>query len=138
MPGLCWKAGWRRAITFAITRRGPLSSSSTVGCRQLLRPWAACLPLGYVYTLFYLRYPPARFQREAQVAIDTVEGAYQVKRFGRFVFHDRYLTPGKAYGYLAYKDELKAADQSRRNVLFSDEMWEVGTMQPPANNPKAK
>ncbi|RYY19571.1 MAG: hypothetical protein EOO36_05495 [Cytophagaceae bacterium] len=96
------------------------------------------LPLGYVYTLFYLRYPPARFQREAQVAIDTVEGAYQVNRFGRFVFHDKYLAPGKAYGYLAYKDELKAADQSRRNVLFSDEMWEVGTMQPPANNPKAK
>jgi 4-amino-4-deoxy-L-arabinose transferase-like glycosyltransferase len=96
------------------------------------------LPLGYVYTLFYLHYPPAQFQREVQVGVDTLEGAYQVNQFGRFVFNSQRLTQETAYGYLLYKDELKAADQPRRNVVFSDDTWEVGTMFPPNNSPKGE
>jgi 4-amino-4-deoxy-L-arabinose transferase-like glycosyltransferase len=96
------------------------------------------LPLGYVYTLFYQRYPPARFQREAQVGIDSLEGAYQVNRFGRYIFNNQYLAQEAAYGYLLYKDELQAADQTRRKVLFSNETWEVGIMLPLQNSLEAK
>ncbi|RYZ32606.1 MAG: hypothetical protein EOP49_37275, partial [Sphingobacteriales bacterium] len=39
------------------------------------------LPLNYVYTLYYLQYPPARFRQEVQLEI--VAGSYQVNKFNR-------------------------------------------------------
>jgi hypothetical protein len=92
------------------------------------------LPLGYVYTLFYLRYPPARFQREVQVSIDTTEGAYQVNQFGRYVFSRQRVATGKPYGYLLYKGEPVPVGPGRKTILFSDETWEVGTVLPTTNN----
>jgi hypothetical protein len=88
------------------------------------------LPLGYVYTLFYLRYPPAQFHREVQLETDLGEGAYQVNQFGRFIFNRQRVALGTSYGYLTYKDELKTVAQARKTVLFSDGTWEVGTVRP--------
>lgn len=85
------------------------------------------MPLYYVYTLYYLRYPPARFQREAQVKV--VKGDYQVAKFGRYVFDDHYLTPGRSYGYLTRPGELKDDARHHRTVTYRDEQWEVGIMQ---------
>jgi len=83
--------------------------------------------LPYVYTLFYLQYPPAQFQREAQVSI-TDDGNYRVARFGRYVFSDAELTPGQAYGYLARRDEFDDNATRHREILFTNEAWEVGIM----------
>ncbi|RZK15810.1 MAG: hypothetical protein EOO56_22010 [Hymenobacter sp.] len=90
------------------------------------------MPLYYVYTLYYLRYPPARFQREAQV--EVVKGDYQVNKFGRYVFNDQYLRPGRPYGYLTRLGELKDDARHHKTVVYHDDQWEVGTMQvaPPA------
>ena len=88
------------------------------------------IPLNYVYTLFYLQYPPARFRQEAQVEI--VNGAYQVNKFGRYVFDDRYLLPGVPYAYLARRGELLPSSQQHKVVSYSDEFWEVGMMYGPA------
>lgn len=85
------------------------------------------MPLPYVYALFYLRYPPARFQREAQVAVSG--GTYQVRRFGRYVFTPDALLPGRAYGYLSRTNEYGTLP---RQVLFTNEAWEVGVVQPGA------
>ena len=85
------------------------------------------MPLYYIYTLYYLRYPPAQFQREAQV--EVVKGDYQVNKFGRYVFNDQYLTPGHAYGYLTRLDELKDDAQHHKIVTYHDDQWEVGTVQ---------
>ncbi|MGI4743831.1 MAG: glycosyltransferase family 39 protein [Janthinobacterium lividum] len=89
--------------------------------------------LPYVYTLFYLRYPPEQFRREVQV--EVVDGAYKVHKFGRYVFEDQYLVPGRPYAYLARKDEVKEDAQHHKQVLFSNEGWEVGTVQPLAPPP---
>jgi hypothetical protein len=62
--------------------------------------------------------------------INTIEGAYQVNQFGRYVFNNERIVQEKAYGYLAYKDELKSIGQSRKTVVFSDEIWEVGIVTP--------
>jgi hypothetical protein len=85
------------------------------------------LPLNYVYTLYYLRYPPARFQREAQVEI--VDGVYLVNKFGRYVFNDHYLLARQPYAYLARRGELREDQCHRKTVSYSDEFWEVGVMQ---------
>jgi hypothetical protein len=88
------------------------------------------IPLNYVYTLFYLQYPPAQFRQEAQVEI--VNGAYQVNKFGRYVFDDRYLLPGVPYAYLARRGELRPSSQQHNVVSYSDEFWEVGMLYGPA------
>lgn len=84
------------------------------------------IPLNYVYTLFYLQYPPTRFRQEAQVEI--VNGAYQVNKFDRYVFNDRYLLPGVPYAYLVRRGELRPGSQQHKVVSYSDEFWEVGMM----------
>jgi hypothetical protein len=88
------------------------------------------IPLNYVYTLYYLQYPPAQFQREVQLEI--VNGSYQVNKFNRYVFDDRYLQPGVPYAYLARRGELSESSQQHKVVSYSDEFWEVGTMYVPA------
>jgi hypothetical protein len=86
------------------------------------------MPLPYVYTLFYLRYPPAQFQREAKFSIEN--GTYKVKRFGKYVFFEDELSSNHAYGYLSRKDEFQDNADRHRNVLFTNDAWEVGIMQP--------
>ncbi|MBJ6144799.1 glycosyltransferase family 39 protein [Hymenobacter sp. BT559] len=88
------------------------------------------IPLNYVYTLFYLQYPPARFRQEAKV--EVVEGAYQVNKFDRYVFDDRYLLPGVPYAYLARRGEVQPSRQQHKVLSYSDELWEVGMMYGPA------
>ncbi|MGI4834888.1 MAG: glycosyltransferase family 39 protein [Janthinobacterium lividum] len=88
------------------------------------------MPLPYVYALFYLRYPPAQFQREARVRV--VDGTYQVRRFGRYIFTDDELVAGQPYAYLARKGELADTAERHREVVFTNDSWEVGIMQPGA------
>lgn len=94
------------------------------------------LYLPYVYALFYLRYPPEQFRREVQV--EVVDGAYKVHKFGRYVFDEQYLVPNRPYAYLARKDEVKEDAQHHKQVLFSNESWEVGTVQPLAPLPASQ
>jgi len=86
------------------------------------------MQLPYVYTLFYTRYPPAQFQREAQVRV--VGGAYEVRRFGRYVFMPEELTNPHAYAYLSRRDEYPDTPEQHRQVIFTNDLWEVGLMQP--------
>lgn len=86
------------------------------------------LPLPYVYTLFYTRYPPAQFQREAQVRV--VGGAYEVRRFGRYVFVPEELANPHAYAYLSRRDEYPDTPEQHRQIIFTNDLWEVGLMQP--------
>ncbi len=81
----------------------------------------------YIYALYYLRYPPARFQREARVAV--VKGSYQVRKFGRYVLDKQLLRAGRTYNYVAHLDSLPADAQHRKVVVYRDEQWETGTMQ---------
>ena len=92
------------------------------------------MPLPYVYTLFYLRYPPARFQREVQVGIDAAQGAYQVRQFGCYVFDSQYLKKGVRCGYLTRASELKGTPKNHKTLIFSDGTWEVGTFWVPASH----
>lgn len=86
------------------------------------------MPLPYVYTLFYVVYPPAKFQQEAQVRIEN--GEYRVSRFGQYRFSDEALDLAKPYGYLARKNEIQDTDKHRRSIIFTNDDWEVGVMQP--------
>ena len=88
------------------------------------------MPLPYLYTLFYLHYPPADFQREMQAK--TTDDRYQVKRFGRYIFADSELTPKQAYGYLSRRNEYADTDQQHREVFFTNDDWEVGIIKPTA------
>ncbi|MGI4869723.1 MAG: hypothetical protein ACRYFX_00945 [Janthinobacterium lividum] len=86
-------------------------------------------PLNYdMYTLFYLRYPPARFQRERRVELR--DGVYQIRSFGRYVFAAADVVPGQPYGYLAGHDELPDTAACPRQVVFRNERWEVGVITP--------
>ena len=89
----------------------------------------------YIYALYYLRYPPARFQHEAQV--EVVKGSYQVNRFGRYVLNKRFLAAGRPYNYVARRDSLPSDGQYRKTVAYRDDQWEVGTMRvaAPAREP---
>jgi hypothetical protein len=86
------------------------------------------MPLPYLYTLFYLRYPPADFQREMRATV--TDNKYNVKRFGQYVFDESALTPGRAYGYLSRRNEYPDTDQQHREVFFTNDDWEVGIMKP--------
>ena len=90
--------------------------------------------LPYVYALFYLQYPPAQFQREVQMSIAD-DGTYRVARFGRYVFSDAELPLGQAYGYLSRRNEFDDNATRHREILFTNEAWEVGIMR---LTPKAK
>jgi hypothetical protein len=93
-------------------------------------------PPAYIYALYHLRYPPARFQREARVTV--VKGSYRVQAFGRYVLDKRLLDTSRTYNYVARLDSLPRlarpprAARSRKTVVFRDEQWEVGTMHAPA------
>ncbi|KAA9345520.1 hypothetical protein F0P94_00060 [Adhaeribacter soli] len=82
------------------------------------------MPLPYVYTLFYLQIPPKQFQTEA--AYEIRDGVYKVNRFGKYIFYDEFLKPGKEYGYLSRKDEYQANENRTKEIIFSNELWEVG------------
>lgn len=82
--------------------------------------------LPYVYTLFYTRYPPANFQKKANYQIEN--GRYKVNSFDKYVFYDAYLTPNEDYGYLSYKNEFSDNEQHHRNIIFTNDLWEVGIM----------
>jgi hypothetical protein len=85
------------------------------------------MPLPYVYALFYLRYPPVQFQREAKV--EVIGGVYQVRRFGRYIFNSDEIPGGSTYGYLSRKNEY---GDLPRQVLFTNDAWEVGVVKPAA------
>lgn len=86
------------------------------------------IPLSYVYALFYLRYPPAQFQREAHV--EVTNGEYRVHRFGRYVFDAAELRPGQPYSYLSRLNEYASIDRQHRQIFFQNEQWEVGVITP--------
>jgi len=86
------------------------------------------MPLPYLYALFYLRYPPAQFQREMRASVARHD--YQVRRLGRYVFTEEALRPGRAYGYLSHRHDYPATGQQRREVVFSNADWEVGIVHP--------
>ena len=84
------------------------------------------MPLPYVYALFYLRYPPAQFQREAKFSIEN--GTYNVRSFGKYVFLEDELKRGQTYGYLSRRDEFPDNANQHREILFTNQGWEVGVM----------
>jgi 4-amino-4-deoxy-L-arabinose transferase-like glycosyltransferase len=88
------------------------------------------IPLNYVYTLYYLRYPPAWFQQG--VRREIVDGSYQVTKFNRYIFNPDSLKSKVPYGYLTRKEELREDSQHCKTVTYSDEYWEVGMMQAPS------
>ena len=81
----------------------------------------------YTYVLFFLQYPPAKFQREVQV--EVVNGVYKVNQFGRYVFYEEYLTKQTPYGYLSLKNKFLNSNEHPKTVLFTNEYWEVGIRQ---------
>lgn len=83
------------------------------------------IPLPYVYTLFYLCYPPAQFQRERKVEVH--KGVYEVSRFGRYAFTASALARGSAYGYLSHRNEY---GNLPRQIIFTNDDWEVGVVKP--------
>lgn len=124
-------------------RRGPVKDQFNAGLEEAFAAanglWGIGqvritdqMALPYVYTLFYSRYPPAQFQRE--VHYEVKDGTYQVSRFGKYVFVPQELAAGQSYGYLSRKNEFPDTDQQRREVLFTNDAWEVGIMKvtPPA------
>lgn len=84
------------------------------------------MPLPYVYTLFYLQYPPDSFRRQA--IYEVKDGEYKVHRFGKYVFHQTYLTPDMPYGYVSRIDEYPSTDAHPKKVFFKNHMWEVGAI----------
>ncbi|AIZ63257.1 hypothetical protein PK28_05335 [Hymenobacter sp. DG25B] len=82
----------------------------------------------YVYTLFYLQYPPAAFQKEVKMTIEN--GEYNVHQFGKYRFSDDYLDLNREYGYLSRKNEFPDTEKSRRQVYYANEFWEVGIIRP--------
>ena len=80
--------------------------------------------LPYVYTIFFVRFPPERFQREAEYEIST--GYYDVKRVGKYIFADDHINRSKPYGYLARKGWFGVEG---KKVIFENEMWEVGIVE---------
>jgi len=91
------------------------------------------MALPYVYTLFYSRYPPAQFQREVRYSVQ--DGTYQVRRFGKYIFSPAELAPGQSYAYLSRKNEFPDTSQQRREVIFTNDAWEVGVMKVSAPAP---
>jgi hypothetical protein len=122
-PQVLDKKHFNSSLPAAFAALGRLQGVSQVRITTQLR-------LPYVYTLFYLRYPPAQFRREVHVKL--VQGTYEVSRFGKYVFDPQYLAPGRAYGYLARKTELAADGQGSKQIVFSNEDWEVGIRYPRA------
>lgn len=80
--------------------------------------------LPYVYTLFYLHYPPAAFQKEVKMTVEN--GEYNVQQFGKYRFTDDYLDLSREYGYLSRKNEFPDTEKRRRRVYYTNEIWEVG------------
>jgi hypothetical protein len=82
---------------------------------------------GYIYALYHLRYPPAQFQREAQVTV--VKGSYRVHKFGRYVLDKQLLDASGTYNYVSRLHSLTSDAEHHKTVVYRDEQWEVGTMQ---------
>jgi hypothetical protein len=80
--------------------------------------------LPYVYTIFFVGFPPQRFQREAEYEIDR--GVYYVKKVGKYIFADDLINRSKPYGYLSRKGWF---DAKGRKVMFQNDMWEVGIVE---------
>lgn len=92
------------------------------------------IPFPYVYTAFFLRYPPAQFQRDAKRIIRE-NGTYHVQRLGHYIFSSTELRPGQPYAYLSRKNEFPDTNEQHRQVIFTNDAWEVGVMQiGPASN----
>ncbi|MCR5889742.1 hypothetical protein LRS06_18595 [Hymenobacter sp. J193] len=85
------------------------------------------MPLAYVYALFFLQYPPADFQHTARM--EVTGGTYKVYSFGKYLFYDDGLNHNQAFGYLSRKNEYQPGPKGRKEVLYSDEFWEVGIIE---------
>lgn len=124
---------------FRSYRHGEITTEFRAGLEPAFAALAQLPPTGqvlidlktdpaYIYALYHLRYPPARFQREARVTV--VKGSYQVHKFGRYVLNKRFLAPERAYNYVSRLDSLASDAGHRKTVVYHDDQWEVGTMQP--------
>ncbi len=82
------------------------------------------IPLPYVYALFYLNYPPDRFQKE--VEFETIDGVFKVNKIGSYIFFDKALDQSREYYYLMMKDEIDKYPFHNKEVLFTNDIWEVG------------
>jgi 4-amino-4-deoxy-L-arabinose transferase-like glycosyltransferase len=87
--------------------------------------------LGYIYALFYLKYPPEEFQKNGDFEIQ--DGIYKVNRFGKYAFYHEYIDRSKDYGYLLRKMDIKRDGAFQREICYEDESWEVGIIKAGAN-----
>lgn len=103
-----WRYGYREAVkltekypTYSVVMRGPEN-------------------FPYIYFLFYEKYDPLLFRKEAVYYPPTSEGFYYVKSFGRYQFVDKinYL---KLEGKTIYIDDTRLDDKERSIFLPSGE-----------------
>lgn len=60
----------------------------------------------YIFLLFYLQYPPAKYQRQAQLSSPDEYGFGQVEGFDKFDFNFTFDTPRKGVFYVGYPEHL--------------------------------
>ncbi|UYZ63064.1 glycosyltransferase family 39 protein [Hymenobacter weizhouensis] len=100
------------------------SASELTGVNQIII--SRQVPLPDVYTLFYLKYPPEKFRQEVDVEISN--GEYKVNKFGKYVFYDDCLNSAADYGYVSRIHTLPSSTRHRKEVIYTNELWEVGIM----------
>lgn len=91
-----------------------------LSCKQIFITDQIALP--YVYTLFYVQYPPEKFQREAEFIV--AGGQYRVKRFGKYIFDRALVDSMNDYAYLLRKEEVRN-DLPNKKILYQDKFWEA-------------
>ncbi|MFA9289238.1 MAG: ArnT family glycosyltransferase [Weeksellaceae bacterium] len=61
----------------------------------------------YIYTLFYLNYPPAKYQDTAELSTPDEYGFGQVERFDKFEFNFKQPTAGEKAAYIGFPDDFQ-------------------------------
>ncbi len=78
----------------------------------------------YIYTLFYLQFPPEKYQKQAQLSPLDEYGFGQVEQFDKFTFTFKQPTEEKNVIYVGYPHDFESAgitEDKVEKITFNDE-----------------
>jgi len=71
----------------------------------------------YIFTLFYLQYPPSEYQKEAELTEPDEYGFGQVEKYGKFVFNMPQPEKNESAVFIGYPEEFTNISRDQVQVI---------------------
>lgn len=71
----------------------------------------------YIFVLFYLKYPPSKYQKQASLTALDEYGFGQVEKFDKFIFDSKAVDPNESAVFIAPPDDLNINSADKDKII---------------------